>query len=87
MVGSAMAIDMAINHEVTLTDINQTALEKLKKSHPEIPIVAQTAYALENDRLRSLSAGCNAYLSKPINRNQIKDKGNSPNELNSGVLY
>lgn len=38
MVGSAMAIDMALNHQVTLTDISQSRLEKLKQSHPQINI-------------------------------------------------
>ena len=31
MVGSAMAIDMAINHNVTLTDLNQDVLDKVKQ--------------------------------------------------------
>ena len=30
MVGSAMAIDMAKNHNVTLTDLNQDVLDKVK---------------------------------------------------------
>ena len=30
MVGSAMAIDMAANHDVTLTDVNQSSLDKEK---------------------------------------------------------
>ncbi|MCA0930885.1 saccharopine dehydrogenase NADP-binding domain-containing protein [Lutimonas saemankumensis] len=38
MVGSAMAVDMALNHEVTLTDISPSRLEKIKKSHPQIHI-------------------------------------------------
>ncbi len=36
MVGSAMAIDMAKNHEVTLTDLNREALEKVKLRCPDL---------------------------------------------------
>jgi len=38
MVGSAMAIDMAKNHDVTLTDINLQVLEGLKAKHSELQI-------------------------------------------------
>jgi len=38
MVGSAMAIDMAKNHKVTLTDISLDALEKIKSKHTALSI-------------------------------------------------
>lgn len=38
MVGSAMAIDMAKKHAVTLTDLNTTVLERIKQSHKNIDI-------------------------------------------------
>ena len=47
------------------------ATRKIKKTHPEIPIIAQTAYAMENDERMSLEAGCNSYLSKPIKANKL----------------
>jgi CheY-like chemotaxis protein len=42
------------------------ATRRIKKTHKEIPIIAQTAYALEGDKERILDAGCDDYLSKPI---------------------
>lgn len=36
MVGSAMAIDMAKNHEVILTDLNKQVLEKVQQKAPEL---------------------------------------------------
>lgn len=38
MVGSTMAIDMAKNHEVSLTDFNQNALDRAKQKHSELAI-------------------------------------------------
>jgi CheY-like chemotaxis protein len=73
------AVDLCKEHEpdLILMDIkmpNMDGLEatrKIKKTHPEIPIVAQTAYAMENDERMSLEAGCNSYLSKPIKANKL----------------
>jgi len=47
------------------------ATKRIKKIHPEIPIIAQTAFAMENDERLSLEAGCNSYLSKPIKANKL----------------
>jgi len=44
------------------------AMRIIKSLHPSIPIIAQTAYTLNNDRHRCLQAGFNDYIAKPINR-------------------
>jgi signal transduction histidine kinase len=39
---------------------------KIRKIYPDLPIIAQTAYAQISDRKIALDCGCNDYISKPI---------------------
>ncbi len=43
----------------------------IQKSHPEIPIIAQTAYAMAGEKEKAREAGCVDYLSKPIKPSQL----------------
>jgi CheY-like chemotaxis protein len=36
-----------------------------------VPIIAITAYAMKGDKEKSIEAGCNAYLPKPINTREL----------------
>ncbi len=69
------AVTTALNNDsidLVLLDINLPLLngyevvKQIKKRKPKLPVIAQTAYALGGDREKSLSAGCDDYVSKPI---------------------
>ncbi len=45
---------------------------QIRKFNKKIIIVSQTAFALSNDREKSIIAGCSNYISKPIQRNKLE---------------
>ncbi|MBL7138634.1 MAG: response regulator, partial [Bacteroidales bacterium] len=44
------------------------ATKQIKKIRPGLPIIAQTAYALYKDKEKSEEAGCDDYITKPIQK-------------------
>jgi PAS domain S-box-containing protein len=42
------------------------ATKLIRKIRKDIPIIAQTAYVMTSDKDKSLKAGCNDYIAKPI---------------------
>jgi PAS domain S-box-containing protein len=74
------AVDMCRDHEeidLVLMDIKMPILDgleaiaEIKKFRSNLPIVVQTAYAMPEDRERSLAAGGDEYLTKPINVDEL----------------
>ena len=47
------------------------ATRQIREFNKEVIIIAQTAFALDNDREEAITAGCNNYISKPINRETL----------------
>jgi PAS domain S-box-containing protein len=76
------AIDMALNGsvDIVLMDIEMPrkngyeATRIIKSRQPNLPIIAQTAHALMDERKRVLEAGCDDYISKPILKDEFLRK-------------
>jgi len=48
------------------------ATKEIKKIRPDLPVIAQTAYALDDERETILHEGFDAYLAKPIQRKEVQ---------------
>ena len=77
------ALDLVMENsdiEIILMDIQLPVLDGyactkiLRESGNNMVIIAQTAYGLNADKERMMSAGFNDYLIKPISQNQLIDK-------------
>lgn len=80
------AIDLFIKHkniDLILMDIKMPimdgyeATQEIRKIDKSVPIIAQTAYAMQDDPQKAKQAGCNDYISKPIDKNEFINKINS----------
>jgi len=76
------AIDICQNNaevSLVLMDIQMPLIDGyeatriIKMLRPDLPIIAQTAYALDGDKEKSLAAGCNDYITKPILKRQLME--------------
>ena len=71
------------NIDIVLMDIympimnGYEATRQIKQIRPELPVIAQTAYAMAEDRKRAIEAGCDDFIAKPIGRDDLLSKINS----------
>jgi len=63
--------------DVVLMDIKMPILDgfeatkKILEFRSDLPIIAQTAYAFSDDKIKALECGCVAYASKPIKSSKL----------------
>ena len=50
------------------------ATSKIREIRDDLPVIAQTAHAMVEDKKKSLDAGCDDYITKPINMDLLLDK-------------
>lgn len=55
--------------DIKMPDLNGfEATKQIKEVYPDLPIIAQTAFAIMGDRELALNMGCDDYISKPIKK-------------------
>ncbi len=74
------AVELATHHpelRLIIMDIKMPVMDGLeatqaiKAVYPHIPVVAITAFAMSGDERKAKEAGCDSYIPKPINRNDL----------------
>lgn len=58
--------------DVKMPEMNGYEATKLIKEYkPGLPVIITTAYAYPDDNLKAQEAGCDGFISKPVNRNDL----------------
>jgi len=47
------------------------ATRQIRQFNKDVVIIAQTAFGLSGDREKAIEAGCNDYIAKPIDKDQL----------------
>jgi two-component system cell cycle response regulator DivK len=77
---SGVSMAEAEQPDLILLDINLPDIDgyevarrlRANKNHMYVPIIAITANALKGDAERALAAGCDVYMSKPVNIRELR---------------
>jgi CheY-like chemotaxis protein len=63
--------------DIALPGMDGLALTKIIKADPRlrrVPVVALTAYAMRGDELKASDAGCDGYITKPIDTRSLVEQ-------------
>lgn len=68
---SNLTIDLVLM-DIRLPEMNgYKATQFIKSANKELPVIAQTAYALESDIEQAFKAGCDDFMAKPISQEEL----------------
>jgi len=66
--------------DLVLMDIKLPELDgykatvEIKKIRPSLPVIAQTAFAMEKEKIACLKAGCDDYIAKPYEPSKLIER-------------
>jgi signal transduction histidine kinase/ActR/RegA family two-component response regulator len=76
----AVALFQRIHPDIVLMDIRMPrmngheATREIRRIDKNVPIVASTAFAFEEDKRDALEAGCNGFIAKPVNAYTLRSE-------------
>ncbi len=50
------------------------ATKLIKQKHPDLPIIAQSAFTSKEEMQKAKEAGCTDFISKPISKSELLEK-------------
>ena len=50
------------------------ATEEIKKFRPDLPVLAQTAFAMFDEEKKAYDSGCDDYITKPLSKEVLITK-------------
>ena len=74
-----MEMSTGVCPDLILMDIKMPNLDGLEATKiirelsPTVPIIAQSAYAYQQDQIAATDAGCSDFIAKPISQAKLKD--------------
>ena len=73
ILGKADIIDLVLL-DIQLPEMDGYQLTKnIRLNHPKVPIIAQTAHAMSENKRMCIEAGCTGYIAKPISYDLLMD--------------
>jgi len=75
----AVSVTKKLSPDMILMDIKMPemdgieATKKIRKFNPEVPIIAQTAFVMAEEKVESLRVGCNHFVTKPLDRTIVME--------------
>jgi CheY-like chemotaxis protein len=78
--GEGVRVAQQQNPDLILMDISLPVMDgyeatrKIRESMSSTPIIGLSAHAMQGDELRAKQAGCNDYLTKPVDEDLLMQK-------------
>ena len=75
----AVSMCSELHPDLILMDIKMPEMNGLeatliiRENNTEVPIIAQSAFAFEDDRKRAIDCGCTDFIAKPFTKKQLSD--------------
>ena len=75
----AVRLARSLKPDFVIMDVKMPVMDGLeatriiRQKSTEIPIIALTAFAFDQDRIRVMEAGCNDFLTKPLSPPLLKE--------------